>query len=301
MKAKRKNLIIRAMVCAIFGALIGFIVTESIGIAGSPGQRTAAVWLGYSRLATYYEKEEIYQDKMKTLNDAYEKYCKDQGLNPKDSNNMTQWMNTETDLAAKLYANYANAQTDSQNALNQSLKEEFTFATEELEATCDRVSQISSAAWAGLIGLFVGFFMALCSLSRKMGFVKKILAALGIALLSAGLGALSGLFAETVYKALVPEDLGSLATLLARGLGWSVMGLGVGFSVGLIRPRLKKILLCSLGGFLGAFLGGCLFEIFAQLITTNGVMARGLALLSMGALIGIGVGFFLGQQLEEAG
>ena len=67
------------------------------------------------------------------------------------------------------------------------------------------------------------------------------------------------------------------------------MGLGIGIAVGLIKPDPKRIGFCAVGGLLGAFIGGFLFNYVAMIIP-NDIVSRGVAIIVMGILIGVGVG-----------
>ena len=82
-----------------------------------------------------------------------------------------------------------------------------------------------------------------------------------------------------------------------RGLGWAIMGLGIGIAVGLIKPAAKRIIFCSLGGLVGAFIGGFMFDYICNIIP-NDIVARGAAIIIMGILIGIGVGML--EQFAKA-
>ncbi len=59
---------------------------------------------------------------------------------------------------------------------------------------------------------------------------------------------------------------------------------------------------CSLGGLAGAFLGGFLFEYIVELVSfganDTGTIARGISLIIMGLLIGLGVGLL--EQFAKA-
>mgnify|MGYP003313220188 CR=1 FL=1 len=89
-----------------------------------------------------------------------------------------------------------------------------------------------------------------------------------------------------------------MAAAFVRGLGWSVMGLGVGVAVGLIKPEKKRMLFCALGGLGGGFFGGFLFNYVCDIIP-NDVVARAVAIVIMGSLIGLGVGL-LEQFAKQA-
>ena len=78
-------------------------------------------------------------------------------------------------------------------------------------------------------------------------------------------------------------------TMLARGLGWCLLGVAIGMSEGIAARSLGKFSYGTLGGALGGFLGGVLFELFhsfarASLSTTYFWSALGLVIL--GACIG---------------
>ena len=78
-------------------------------------------------------------------------------------------------------------------------------------------------------------------------------------------------------------------TLLARGLGWSLLGVAIGMTEGIAARSLGKFSYGALGGALGGFLGGVLFELFhsfarQSLETTYFWSAMGLVIL--GACIG---------------
>jgi hypothetical protein len=60
----------------------------------------------------------------------------------------------------------------------------------------------------------------------------------------------------------VRESKGALlGTLLARGLGWMVLGMAVGFSEGIAARSLGKFSYGTIGGAIGGFVGGVLFAL----------------------------------------
>ena len=92
-----------------------------------------------------------------------------------------------------------------------------------------------------------------------------------------------------------PSDINAA---FIRGLGWALMGLGIGLAVGLIKPEKKRLLFCAIGGLAGGFIGGFLFNYVSDIIP-NDVVARGAAIVIMGLLIGVGVGL-LEQFAKQA-
>ena len=143
--------------------------------------------------------------------------------------------------------------------------------------------------WSAVIALFIGLFLGLGEgiyYGSKEKAVKYALIGAGISL---AIGFISGYLAQWMYSGLLGDDPADFTAAFVRGLGWAVMGLGIGVAVGLIKPEKKRILFCSLGGLCGAFIGGFLFNYVCAIIP-NDVVARGVAIVVMGSLIGVGVG-----------
>ena len=84
---------------------------------------------------------------------------------------------------------------------------------------------------------------------------------------------------------------GSLAiTMVARGLGWSLLGVAIGMSEGIAARSLGKFSYGMLGGALGGLVGGVLFELFhsfaPQLLVDDLFVELALGLVILGACIG---------------
>src|SRR5439155_3030480 len=50
--------------------------------------------------------------------------------------------------------------------------------------------------------------------------------------------------------------------ILARGIGWSLLGMAIGMSEGIAARSLGKFSYGTIGGTIGGFIGGCLFMVF---------------------------------------
>ena len=112
------------------------------------------------------------------------------------------------------------------------------------------------------------------------------------------LGFVSGYLAQWMYASLLGDDPSAIAAAIIRGFGWAIMGLGIGIAIGLIKPQMKRLLYCALGGLAGGFMGGFLFNYVCDIIP-NDIVARGVAIIIMGLLIGLGVGL-LEQFAKQA-
>src|SRR5207237_781127 len=83
-----------------------------------------------------------------------------------------------------------------------------------------------------------------------------------------------------------------LGTMLARGLGWMVLGLAVGVSEGVAARSLGKLSYGILGGALGGFVGGALFGLFylmtvrTSVAADAGSLSGAVGLIILGACIG---------------
>ncbi len=80
-----------------------------------------------------------------------------------------------------------------------------------------------------------------------------------------------------------------VGAMLARGLGWSVLGLVVGISEGIAARSFRKLGYGSLGGALGGFVGGALFALayrWTQEFGQQTAIGGALGLMVLGASIG---------------
>ncbi|HXD90171.1 MAG TPA: FHA domain-containing protein [Candidatus Binataceae bacterium] len=85
--------------------------------------------------------------------------------------------------------------------------------------------------------------------------------------------------------------------VIARIVGWSLMGLMLGAGVGIASLSLQNILKGAAGGIGGGFVGGLLFDLIGALSQT-GFLSRLIGF----SVIGLAIGFFIGlvQELTKA-
>jgi hypothetical protein len=157
---------------------------------------------------------------------------------------------------------------------------------------------ISTALWSGIFACFIGLFLGLGEGIFYGSKSKAIIYALIGSTIASTIGFGSGLVAQFMYSTLLGDNTPDLFAAIIRGVGWSIMGLGVGVAIGLIKPAFKRILLCSLGGMVGGYIGGFLFNYVCDIIPFD-LVARGIALTIMGVLVGLGVGL-LEQVAKKA-
>lgn len=261
-KINFKTILVKGLLWALIGSFLGFGITELTG--GSDANSVImAEMMGYSHLAEYYEN----------YNKAMDVF------------------NTDKDRAVDYYS-------DAMDALEDSYEYEFDQDEDDLGDAISNIQRISTGIWSGFLALFIGLFLGLGEGifygSKDKAFKYAAIGA-GVSL---GLGFISGYLAQWMYASMLGEDPSDIAAALVRGLGWAIMGLGIGVAVGLIKPEKKRMLYCALGGLAGGFIGGFLFNYVCDLIP-NDVVARGVAIVIMGLLIGLGVGL-LEQFAKQA-
>lgn len=286
-KINFKTVLFKGLIWALIGAFVGFAFGE-LAKSVFPDSTVASL-LGYKNLAKYYKYHAIELDLGEELYDTFEDYCDDNGLDPDADGVFAVWIqNTDIETGRKL-SEYTDACEKSEDYLEDAYRDDFGSNEEELESAVARVTRLTCAIWCSAIALFIGLFMGIGEGVYYGSKKKAIRYGLIGAAVSLVIGAVSGYMAQWMYGSVNSDDVSSFVSALIRGAGWSIMGLGVGAAVGFIKPELKRIGFCAVGGLTGAFIGGFLFE-YISLIITNDVVARCLALLIMGALIGIGVG-----------
>jgi hypothetical protein len=148
------------------------------------------------------------------------------------------------------------------------------------------------------IGGVIGYFVVGVEALRDRNPVRFArLASYGVALGAVG-GALGMLLGDWVNFELVGAigasrqgggALHALGTMLARGLGWTFLGVAVGLSEGVAARSLGKLSYGTLGGAVGGFVGGALFGLLYLKTLDEGGSASlwgALGLMILGACIG---------------
>ena len=149
----------------------------------------------------------------------------------------------------------------------------------------------------GLFGAIVGGLIG-----AALGAVQDILAqvwrraltagAIGLGIGAAG-GFVGGVVGQIAYSALLGSGprgmLGIVSVMLARVIGWGLVGLFVGLGQGVGRGSRKRILNGLIGGTVGGLVGGFLFDPIAMTVN-SGVASRAIGMTVLGAAAGLAIG-----------
>jgi hypothetical protein len=150
-----------------------------------------------------------------------------------------------------------------------------------------------------LIGGSIGYFVVSVEALRDRSLLRFCrLASYGLLLGAVG-GAVGLALGDALNYALVGQlgARGGVAlwgAMLARGLGWMVLGLAIGLSEGIAARSLRKLSYGTLGGALGGLVGGGLFGlVYLQLLQAGpqaaeswAALGGALGLILLGACIG---------------
>jgi hypothetical protein len=148
-----------------------------------------------------------------------------------------------------------------------------------------------------LIGVSIGYFVVAVDAIRDLSLVRFARLASYGALLSWAGGALGMYVGDRVnywliggvHALLNNVAADTLAGMLARGLGWSLLGIAIGASEGVAARSLGKFSYGTIGGLLGGLIGGVLFELFyshARQEGTSTYFWNAMGLVILGACIG---------------
>lgn len=294
-KVNFKTVLVKGLLWALVGAFIGFGVSEVSD--GLTGNASVARMLGHPEIAEYYEYTEQANDVLAPVNAAFEKYCKEQGIDPESENDLTNWFSNNTSKYSSTVEKYLEYNEKAENALYEAYENDFNSNEDKLGEAMEGILRTHTALWSALIALVIGLFLGLGEgiyYGSKENAIKYALIGAGISIV---VGAVSGYLAQWMYASMLTDYSSDFTKALVRGLGWAIMGIGIGLSVGLIKPEQKRIIFCSLGGVIGAFIGGFLFNYVCDIIP-NDIVARGFAIVIMGLLIGVGVGVL--EQFAKA-
>lgn len=302
-----KTVLIKGLLWAFIGALLGFFLSEFTE-KNITSNISAAQLCGHGEFAEYYEYRQAMEEADRILTSEFNDWCKQNGMDPDDSDSMSEWIyDGISERAEDALDDYSKYSDKADTALYEIWEENYDFdgdnnadddEIEKLFEAQDMIVRVQTGLWAAVIALVIGLLLGVGEgvyYGSAANAVKYGLIGAGISLV---LGFVSGFAAQWMYAEMLQDDATEISAALIRGLGWSLMGLGVGLSVGLIRPGGKRILFCALGGLIGGFIGGFLFNYVFEWIPDD-VVARGVAIVIMGILIGLGVGL-LEQMAKQA-
>jgi pSer/pThr/pTyr-binding forkhead associated (FHA) protein len=165
---------------------------------------------------------------------------------------------------------------------------------EWLTSDTQRVFTISAIVTLGaIIGCAIGLALGLGE-GIASGTKTKFWRAVGLGALVGTAGGMVGLWmGQTLYSTMGGNPWGATSVfqffwqILARSLGWALIGTGVGFSVGIPTQSPQKIRNGLIGGTIGGFLGGFAFQTLSQSrLPFTGENLRMLGFTSIGAAIG---------------
>jgi hypothetical protein len=143
-----------------------------------------------------------------------------------------------------------------------------------------------------LIGGFIGYLIVSVDALRDGAVVR--FARLGTyGVLLGALGGAIGMFLGDEVNYFLIRALGNnaFAAMLARGLGWTVLGMTIGMCEGIAAKSMGKFSYGTLGGTIGGFLGGSLFGLLYYLSVQTqqqgaSYWANAIGLVILGASIG---------------
>jgi hypothetical protein len=141
-----------------------------------------------------------------------------------------------------------------------------------------------------VIGGSIGYFVVSVEAIRDQSLIRFArLASYGVLIALVG-GAL-GMYVGDRINQLIIAMVGNFLVLamFARGLGWSLLGLAIGASEGIAARSLGKFSYGTIGGVLGGFIGGALYQVFyyfASLALSTTYFWSALGLIILGACIG---------------
>jgi hypothetical protein len=163
----------------------------------------------------------------------------------------------------------------------------------------DKLDQMVQMLLGGtLIGGFIGYLIVSVDAIRDGALVRFArLATYGVLL--GAVGGAVGMFLGDKVNYFLNDQLGTnvspttscLVAMLARGLGWTVLGLTIGMCEGIAAKSLGKFSYGAIGGSLGGFVGGSMFGLLYHLSIQNqeqgsSYWANALGLVILGASIG---------------
>lgn len=286
-KVNFKTILVKGVMWALIGALLGFGISE-FADKNITSDANVAKLAGHPELEQYYEYREKISTAFEEIDSRFQNYCKENDMDPDGNTSMQTWMSSMSLEDQKLVADYIDLSDKEEEALFDAYLE-FGGTEDEFGDMIAGITRLGTGLWSAFIALFIGLLLGIGEgvfYGSKEKTVKYALIGAGVSL---AVGFFSGYLAQWMYSGMITDRASDFAAAFVRGMGWALMGLGIGVAIGLIKPEKKRMLFCALGGLVGAFIGGFLFNYVCDIIP-NDIVARGAAIVIMGILIGVGVG-----------
>lgn len=299
-KINLKTILFKGIIWALVGSFLAFLVTEFSGISKNS---LAAKLCGYSELAEYYEIKEESDELSEYLYKDFRSWCTRNGIDYEDDDAFAEYyadgMSEEIEDG---WEEYFDLEDEAVDVLVDICMEEYDgdvdALSDDLEEASDKIIRTSTALWTAFIALFIGLLLGVGE-GIYYGSATKALTyggiGAGVSLVS---GYISGYIAQIMYSEMLTDSTGDFAASFVRGIAWAIMGVGIGLAVGIIKPNVKRLAFCSIGGLAGGFVGGFLFNFITDVIPDD-TISRAVGIIIMGTLIGLGVGL-LEQVAKQA-
>ncbi len=150
-----------------------------------------------------------------------------------------------------------------------------------------------------ILGVLIAVGLSIAEEVVSKNFIRVLIIGIIATILGAIGGFVVALFINDIYQAIGGDKIGEfcLQQILARAVGWSILGAFLAIAPGIMMRSPKKFLLGLLGGAIGGFIGGALFDPICFKLLEGyehaGVVARCVNIL------GLGVGAAMATVLLE--
>jgi len=259
-----KSILMKTFLWAVIGAVIGILFTSLFGTLAGP--KAIALLTGHKHYAQYIK----YSDKADA---AYRKY--DSPIFSSSEDEL--WME---------YCEYSNK---ADAAYTKSYRKEFDYNRESMRIFRNQINCVNAGFWLAGIAMFIGLALGVGE-GIFYGSIQKALiyGAIGaaIAFVFAFVG---GYITQFVYLVLLPNVSLFILLCFIKALGWSIMGIGIGLSRGLVKPDIKRIAACAVGGAIAGFIGGFMYNIAVKFIPLE-FIAQVFVVIVIGVLTGALIG-----------
>ena len=206
------------------------------------------------------------------------------------NNGLIMEMEAETQLQ-QIYADYPNS------PYAKILSDLSMTPDQQMQAISDRLQVdmlpnfVHRFVWYAVVGVMFGFLLSIAEpmISRnRRGVVLNGAVGIGLSLVGA---ALVGLFINKVYHLLGGGTLEAsfIRQMIARAVVWSVFGVFLTIAPAVVMKSSKKLVIAIIGGALGGFLGGLLFDPI-DLLLNSAALSRLIAFVAIGCLAGMSTG-----------
>ena len=148
-------------------------------------------------------------------------------------------------------------------------------------------ARISVMFFSGLLSGGIAYVMSVAEMRQSHAWKDSLIKSLVFLIPALVIGAVTGFLAELIYE--TANTTSAVSLVFMNGLGWGIIGMGIAFTVSLVKICWKKMLGYAAGGVCGGMIAGVCFGLMSLPAIETDAWIKLAGALILGVLVGVGI------------